>query len=220
MNILEAIAERHSVRRYTEQPIEGEILSELQNEIETCNAESGMRFQLIVNEPKAFASLLARYGHFTGVRNYIALVGEKRPDGEEICGYYGERIVLKAQMLGLRTCWAARTYAKIPGTFTVNKGEKLYCMIAVGYGENDGTEHRSKPISELCRIKGSVPDWFYPGMEAAVKAPTAMNQQKFMIGLDHGNVKATAGRGIHSKMDLGIVKYHFEQGAQRKIDWK
>ena len=124
MNIHEAIAERHSVRRYTEQPIEGEVLRELQNEIETCNAESGMRFQLVLDEPQAFSSFLARYGHFTGVRNYIALVGEKRKDSEEVCGYYGERIVLKAQMLGLRTCWAALTYKKIPGAFTVEKGEK------------------------------------------------------------------------------------------------
>ena len=60
-----------------------------------------------------------------------------------------------------------------------------------------------------------MPDWFRAGVEAAMTAPTAINQQKFMLTLmrDGATVKAAAGLGPYAKMDLGIVKYHFEIGA-------
>ena len=46
-------------------------------------------------------------------------------------------------------------------------------------------------------------------------APTAVNQQKFRIQLiDENKVRAvTSGLGALLKLDLGIVKYHFELGA-------
>lgn len=46
-------------------------------------------------------------------------------------------------------------------------------------------------------------------------APTAMNQQKFTFTLKGDKVRADAGLGFYAKVDLGIVKYHFELGAQR-----
>lgn len=58
-----------------------------------------------------------------------------------------------------------------------------------------------------------MPDWFKSGVEAALLAPTAMNQQKFTFALDGEKVSAKAGKGFYSKIDLGIAKYHFEIGA-------
>ena len=60
-----------------------------------------------------------------------------------------------------------------------------------------------------------LPDWFAAGMRAAQLAPTAMNQQKFLITLHEGNVvSAEATGGSYSGIDLGIVRCHFELGAQ------
>jgi len=112
MDVLTAIKTRHSVRSYTGKVIDNETLSELRAEIEACNKESGLHIQLIVNEPKAFEGMMAHYGKFRGVRNYIALVGRKDADFDEKSGYYGERIALKAQMLGLNTCWVAVSFSK------------------------------------------------------------------------------------------------------------
>ena len=56
-------------------------------------------------------------------------------------------------------------------------------------------------------------------MEAALLAPTAINQQKFHFTLDGDTVRAKAGLGPCAKIDLGIVKCHFEIGAQDG-DWK
>ena len=64
-----------------------------------------------------------------------------------------------------------------------------------------------------------MPVWFKKGMEAALLAPTAMNQQKFHFTLDGNVVTAKAGLGFYTKLDLGIVKCHFEIGAQGG-DWK
>ena len=221
MTTLDAIKVRHSVRQYTDQPIDGEILKALQEEIDACNRESGMHIQLVRNEPKAFAGFMAHYGNFKGVTNYVALVGKKGANLEETCGYFGERIVLKAQQLGLNTCWVALTYKKIAGAFDVNQGEKLAAVLSIGYGKTQGTVRSSKTAGQVSNAGSQTPDWFNAGVEAALLAPTAMNQQKFTLMYENGKVSAKAGNGFYTKMDLGIVKYHFEIGAGNgEWSWK
>lgn len=220
MEILEAMKNRHAVRSYTDRKIESEILAGLRSEIEACNKESGLHIQLVTDEPDAFGGFMAHYGKFSNVRNYIALIGEKYPSLDEKLGYYGERIVLKAQQLELNTCWVALTFSKGKCGAKINRGEKLVCVISVGYGTTQGVPHRSKPMEPLCKIDGEIPDWFRSGMEAVLLAPTATNQQKFLISLSGQTVKAEATGGFYSKVDLGIVKYHFEVGAgQENFTW-
>lgn len=215
MKTLEIMKQRHSVRQYTEQPIEQEKRMFLNKLISSINQEAGLHIQMIYDDPKCFDSFMAHYGKFTGVRNYIALVGEKSPKLDETLGYYGEKLVLQAQELGLNTCWVALTHGKSKAI--VNKGEKLVCLISVGYGVTQGTVHKSKPLPELCNHTGSMPDWFLNGMNAALLAPTAMNQQKFYFELlPDGTVKASCGSGFYTKLDLGIVKYHFEAVSGQK----
>ena len=135
MNLTEAMRERHSVRQYKNKPLENEVISALTAEMEACNQEGDLHIQLVSNEPKAFDGRMAHYGNFSGVTNYFALIGKKTPNLEEKCGYYGERLVLKAQQLGLNTCWVAMSYSKIKSAFVVANDEKLCLVIALGYGE-------------------------------------------------------------------------------------
>lgn len=213
MTLMEAMQARHSVRQYREEALRKEDAALLREEIEACNAESGLHIQLVCGEPKAFSGLLARYGKFSGVTNYIALVGKKGPDLSETCGYFGERIVLRAQQIGLNTCWAAMTYSKVLSAFSAGEGEKLCAVIAVGYGKTQGSGHRVKSLREVTEGEPPFPEWFVSGVEAALLAPTAMNQQKFRFALQGNRVSATAGSGFYTKLDLGIVKYHFAMGA-------
>lgn len=219
MNTLEAMKARHSVRQYNDRPIGEDIAALLGKEIDACNREGNLHIQLVTNEPNAFSGMMAHYGKFSGVRNYIALVGRKSSDLEERCGYYGERITLLAQSLGLNLCWVAMTFGKGAArkNLQIGAGEKLVAVIAAGYGLTDGVPHKSRPMKELCAADGPLPDWFKSGMEAAMLAPTAVNQQKFRITLSGDTVKAESLGGFYSKVDLGIVKYHFEIGAGRKI---
>lgn len=216
MDILEIMKARHSVRQYREKKIESGIREELTALVNECNRESGLNIQIIFDEPKCFDSMMAHYGKFSGVENYIALVGKKGANLDEKAGYYGEKLVLKAQELGLNTCWVAMTHGK--STAEIKKDEKLACIIALGYGTTQGEAHKSKPVEQLCNCASGMPDWFSKGMEAALLAPTAMNQQKFYITLENKTASVKAGKGFYTKMDLGIVKYHFEAATGRKLE--
>ena len=216
MDILEIMRARHSVRQYSGKKIENEKREALMALGKECNREGGLNIQIIFDEPKCFDSLMAHYGKFSGVENYIAIVGKKGDDLEEKAGYYGEKLVLKAQELGLNTCWVAMTHGK--STAEIKKGEKLACIIALGYGAVQGAAHKDKPIGQLCNCGADMPDWFAKGMEAVMLAPTAMNQQKFYFTLAGEKVSAKAGKGFYTKMDLGIVKYHFEAVTGRKVE--
>lgn len=215
MELLEIMQNRHSVRQYTDQAIEAEKRSVLNALAEEINRETDLHIQIVYDEPNCFDSFLAHYGKFDGVRNYIALVGKKSPQTEELLGYYGEKLVLKAQEAGLNTCWVALTHGKSKAT--IERGEKLFCLISLGYGATQGTAHKNKPLQDVCNYTDSTPEWFINGVNAALLAPTAMNQQKFFFELtSDGNVKATAGSGFYTKLDLGIAKYHFEAASGKK----
>ena len=221
MEIIQAMKNRHSVRQYIDKPIDPQVLQALQAEIDFCNKQAQLHIQLVTNEPKAFDSFMAHYGKFSGVTNYIALIGKKSAKLDELCGYYGEHLVLKAQQLGLNTCWVAMSYKKIPDAFSVEKDEKLTVVIALGYGKNQGVAHKSKSAQAVSNISDSSPEWFKSGIEAALLAPTAMNQQRFTLTYENGKVSAAAGLGFYTKLDLGIVKYHFELGAGKEnFTWK
>ena len=222
MTLQEAMTARHSVRQYLDKPIEAEKIEELKALIDECNREGGTHLQLVTNEPKAFTGGMAKYGKFSGINNYIAVVGKKGDDTN--LGYWGEKVVLHAQMIGLNTCWVGLTFSKQPDTYQILDGEKLQCVIALGYGANQGVQHKLKPIEDFVEVSGPMPEWFRKGMEAAMLAPTAVNQQKFRFLLRDGNrVEAQARFSIigYAKIDLGIAKYHFEVGAGKEnFEWE
>lgn len=215
MNIMEAIKARHSVRQYKDIPIDESAAEKLRSIIDDCNKESGLNIQLILDDPECFNTFLAHYGKFKNANNYIAIVGNSKLDDlDELAGYYGQKIVLEAQMLGMNTCWVAGTYGKGKCKADKTSDEKIVCVIAIGYGENEGTKHRSKPLEKLCTVKKeNMPSWFKKGMLAAILAPTAVNQQKFFIDIDKEEAVITAKGGPMTKIDLGIVRYNFEAAS-------
>lgn len=216
MDIIEAIRSRHSVRHYSQRNIEPEKIAKLNELVENYNNVSGLHIQLVTQEPRSFGeSIMARYGKFSGVTSYFAMIGPKSNKLDELVGYYGEKLVLEAQMMGLNTCWVGLSYKKISSVLTIADGEKLVCVIAVGYGANQGVAHNNKSPNKVSTTDvRQAPSWYQRGIACALLAPTAINQQKFRFTLHEGNrVSVKAGIGFYSKVDLGIVKYHFEIGA-------
>lgn len=216
MTLKEAVGQRHSVRQYIDKPLTEDVRRELSAFLAELNDESGLNMQLVCDEGKAFDSFMAHYGKFSGVKNYIALVGKKSGDLQEKCGYFGQKAALRAQQLGLNTCWVALTYKKVKGAFNIGKGEKLVIVIALGYGATCGTAHHSKSMEEV--FDGDInaaPQWFKEGAKAALLAPTAMNQQKFKLLLNGDKWEVKAFKGFYTKIDAGIVKCNFEIGADK-----
>ena len=208
MTLNEAILTRHSVREYTDAPLTAEQVETLNNDIIRCNREGNIHLQLVTNEPNCFQAEKPHYGKFRSVRNYIALIGLRGKNLDERLGYFGEQVVLLAQTLGLNTCWVGLTYKKTPDALRMEKGEVLRGVIALGVGVTQGVQHKSKSFEAVTEGK-DFPDWFCKGVEAALLAPTAINQQKFRFKWD-GGVSVKAGIGFFAHMDLGIVASHFE----------
>ena len=221
MTLQQAIQARHSVRAYKLQPLEDAHARALEEKIAELNREGRLHIQLIQNEPKAFLGPFARYGKFRGVTNYLVMAGVKADDLDDRIGYYGEQLVLFAQTLGLNTCWVGLSYTKIPGTYVLNDGEVIQAYISIGYGETQGVTHKIKRIDQVSNVSEDTPDWFRRGVEAALLAPTAINQQKFsfeFLPAEDGQLpRVLAKRHFslvgYTQMDLGIAKYHFEIGA-------
>ena len=226
MTLQEAITARHSVRKYIDKEIPADIVTVLQDKIAEYNKVGNLNIQLVLNETRAFTGMLS-YGSFSGVRNYFVMVGKKGADLDERVGYYGEQLVLLAQTLGLNTCWVGLSYRKVPEAYNVGKDEKLACMIALGYGETQGVSHKIKTIEQVSNASDITPSWFKKGVEAALLAPTAVNQQKFSfehVGVKNNRHQIRAKKGFsmigYTKMDLGIARYHFEIGAgEVNFDW-
>lgn len=226
MTLLEAIDARHSVRRYISRPLEREAVDCLRAKIDECNSKGNLHIQLVLNERKGFSGMLA-YGSFSGVENYIVMAGRRADDLDERVGYYGEQIVLLAQQLGLGTCWAGLSYRKVKGAYALDSEEKVACMISLGYPDDAGRKHKCKSVEDVSNASVSTPEWFEQGVRAALKAPTAVNQQKFYIeyaGVKDGRHCVCARRLFsvvgYTSMDLGIVKLHFEIGAGKdNFEW-
>lgn len=234
----DTVKQRHAVRNYIDKEIDPEIITQLQDCVDECNKDGDMHIQLVCNEPRAFAGFMAHYGKFNNVKNYFALIGPKTPSLDEKAGYYGAKLMLTSQSLGLNTCCVYLTYKKISDAFIVNDNEKLVCVIALGYGAEEGKPHNSKTFTDVvvqneyipewlnasidtAEMGEDVPEWFRNGVEMALLAPTAMNQQKFEFMIEGNTVLAIPGFGVCTKIDLGIVKYFFEIGAGKEnFSWK
>lgn len=224
----EAILARHSVREYTGSALTEAEVNALRTLIDETNKASGLHIQLVTNESRAFSGM-ASYGKFKGVSNYVVMAGRKSADLEEKTGYYGEQIVLAAQTMGLNTCWVGMTYKKVKESYTLSEDEKVVCLIAIGHGATQGKAHKTKTPEAVSNATADSPEWFKKGVAAALLAPTALNQQKFRIELTNvgegGLPTVSAQRRFsmagYTRIDLGIVKCHFEIGAGKEnFAWK
>ena len=216
MNELEAIRQRHSVRQYRPDRIEEEKTSLLKAKIDELNAKGGLHLQFIEDADKTYNKLFNRVSGLGSAPSVIACVGKDDKSLDQRAGYYGEKLVLYAQTLGLNTCWTG-TFNRKTITADVPESERLVISIAIGYGKDQGKAHKSKSKEQVSEASGQRPEWFEKGLEAALLAPTAINQQKFLIKLNGDeSVEFIDKGGPFSQVDIGIVKCHFEIGSGKK----
>lgn len=219
VNLLEAMHRRHAVRAYTDEPIDAHVCGDLRALITTLNKEGDVRMRLATDEPDAFGNALLHYGVFKNVRNYVAIGTDETGGWEERCGYYGAHVLLRATQLDLDTCWVGLSFSKHKAQqhAKLDEDSKVRFAIALGHGVTHGRPSRSKTYGQVASVEGGipVPTWFERGVEAALLAPSALNQQRFTFRLeaDGRSVAADPGIGPYTKTDLGIAKYFFEIGA-------
>lgn len=225
MELIDAIDIRCSRRKYTNEAIPDEKLKSLQELIEEVNKEGNLHLQLVLKDGRAFQSIKKSYGLFSGVENYIGLVGKEDKLLREKIGYFGERLVLEATSLGLGTCWVGGTFDKDACPCKLEAGEILIGVIAIGNVPKEhtfkekvilkATHRKTKAAEEMYEAEGVVPDWFKAGMKAVQKAPSAINKQPVKFYYKNSSVTAkVSGDKDHEEIDLGIAKLHFEIGAK------
>lgn len=216
MTEMEAIRQRHSVRSYQNRKIEAEKAAQLNELIARCNQEGNLNLQLLEDAGGTFSRMLSKFMGLGSAPSVIACIGPDDDTLDERIGYYGQKIVLFAQTLGLNTCWAG-TFSEKNTPANRTPGDRLPIVIAIGYGVNSGRIRKSKTADDV--VAGGMngkPEWFRRGVEAALLAPTAINQQKFEIALKNdGSVEITDKGGVLSRIDKGIVTYNFEVGAKQ-----
>lgn len=217
MSEIDAIKERHSVRNYEAKKIEADKVEKIRARIEELNKEGNLHLQFMEDAGKTYNKLFNKVAGLGSAPSVIACVGIDDETLEQRVGYYGEKLVLFIQELGLNTCWAGTFNEKNIGA-EVGDGEKLVISIAVGYGKDKGKPHKSKSPEQVIEAKGDRPYWFNKGVDMALLAPTAINQQKFTIRLNEDeSVDFVDKGGIFSQVDLGIVRCHFEIGAEKSF---
>lgn len=224
MTILEAMDERRSRRLYSSQPIEPAVVTRLLEFIEAYNAESGMSIRFVEDGSAAFSSFRKSYGLFSGVRSLLVLAGpEQEPHLKEKAGYYGEKLVLQATMLGLGTCWVGGTFDSKHIQEQLSMGEALVGVIPIGYVETLSFKEKmvhqmvagkSKSVEQLLQSESKVPSNILDGIKAAQKAPSAANKQPVRFQYINEILTVyTNDDGKFNLVDLGIVKAHFELAA-------
>ena len=217
MSGLDAIKNRHSVRNYEAKKIEADKVEKIRAKIEELNKEGNLHLQFMEDAGKTYNKLFNKVAGLGSAPSVIACVGIDDETLEQRVGYYGEKLVLFIQELGLNTCWAGTFNEKNIGA-EVGDGEKLVISIAVGYGKDKGKPHKSKSLEQVIEAKGDRPYWFNKGVDMALLAPTAINQQKFTIRLNEDeSVDFVDKGGIFSQVNLGIVRCHFEIGAEKSF---
>lgn len=218
MTLQEAMKECHMVRKYKDKEISPDILEKLNTNIQQNNEKYGLAMELRVNDTSAFNAVI-KLILAKGVKNFLVLSGIDAPDLDEKLGYCGADFMLHAQMLGLNTWWVGGTFNR--GKLNADAdGNKVIGVIAFGYGESQGKQHKSKTYDDVAVYEGKTPIWFFDGVEAALLAPTALNKQVFSITGKDGKVKISCNNGIFTGADLGLVKYHFELGAgKNNFQW-
>lgn len=226
MITVETIRERHSVREYDGKPLARVEFDALGAVVEECARESGLDIQLVGDNPEAF-NVIARFGLIRGCRTHVAFVVDDAKAGDvgedEAIGYWGQKIVLAAQDMGLNTCWCALCSRK-KSRAVVAPGKKIRLIIAVGHGKTQGFTRKTKSVEALSSVEcAKAPAWFAAAMEAAQLAPTAMNNQNFKITLlsDGKTVRIDAPQSGLNVIDEGIVRCNFEIAANEAgADWR
>jgi len=214
------------VREYDGKPLSWAEFDALGAVVEECARECGLDIQLVGDNPEVF-NVIARFGLIRGCRTHVAFVvddGKARGvAADEAIGYWGQKIVLAAQDMGLNTCWCVLC-SRRKSRAVVAPGKKIRLIIAVGHGKTQGFTRKTKSVEALSSVEcAKAPAWFAAAMEAAQLAPTAMNNQNFKITLlsDGKTVRIDAPQSGLNVIDEGIVRCNFEIAANEAgADWR
>ena len=232
-----AISSRHSVRTFTDHPVERRALAALRGFCEALPAREVARIVVLDEVPSSLFTgvLIGSYGRVIGAQSAFLVVGDLRnPVVQVSMGYLGEAVVLQAVSTGLGTCWIAGSFKRgvAAGLAELDSNERVFAISPLGYPKQRPRRgerllkaavgaHRRRPINEIGPglEAGDWPDWAAEGVRLARIAPSAANRQPWKFDLRGDSVTVSVvEKGVEGSisrlLDIGIAMLHFEVGAR------
>lgn len=238
---LDLLQKRHSVRSYTSDSLSSEIINTLKSEITYINShESGLNFQLCLNDSAAFEGFKRSYGAFRNVKNYLAAVIDPSFDNAlERAGYFAEQFVIKCTEMGLGTCFVGGTFSRENVGARMEVYEKLPFVVTFGNPEENKTTVIGRISRSLLHLSNKKIRDFYDGddfeyqnalakfpwlstaLDALACAPSSLNKQpvRLKMVINESLPEIIAFSKNNSIVDLGIAKYNIASIIPGKWDW-
>lgn len=239
---LDLLKKRHSVRSFTTDPIDPDIIKSLKSAVTMINThEAGAHFQIVTDDDAPFKGFSHSYGFFRNPRNYIACVMDMSfPDAMERAGYFAQELVMKCVESGLGTCYVGGTYNASGTDIQIRADWKLLFLILFGYpGGKDRTVARM--MMKMAHRHDRTPEQFftgdeksleqavalYPqlpvGLEALACSPSSLNKQPVRVRFADGDNNSLEicvdPSNPKNLIDLGIAKYNFSFATGIAVDW-
>ena len=137
MSISKEMRDRHTVRRYTTEPLLESTATQLNERVRRLNEEHATDIRLVRGDSSCL-NLLAKLFLSKNVRNYLVMAGTDGPGIEERLGWCGADLMLFAQELGLNSWFVGGTYSPKRAARAAGVNGKIVGVIALGYGTTQG----------------------------------------------------------------------------------
>lgn len=211
-SIVQTIQTRSSWRTFQRNPLEAQLLKEIEQMIATKIPgpfERATRFQLLFAEGENQTALqgLRTYGFIKGASAFVAGAVEQGQYDLEEYGYQLEYRILKLTQMGLQTCWLGGTFSqsKFAARIQLQKGEVLPAITPLGIA----LEKRRTFDQVVRKVAQSAQrrDWeelffntdlepltpemagdFSDALEALRLAPSSNNKQPWRVVMDQGRL--------------------------------
>jgi nitroreductase len=231
-----AINNRRSRRQYDPaKAIPEHVLTDLQTVCAEFRPFPQARAELITEHcDEVFKGIIGAYGKIKCAQAFIAFIGDISDDHvQEMVGYIGEGLVLEATALQLATCWVGGFFRPeiVASLVKMEPNEKILGVTPVGYATalesfeekimtGFGRTHKRKPLPSLVSglEESKWPVWIKPSLEAAKKAPSAINRQPWHFHVGPAAVTVSVRTGgpefnVSKRLDCGIAMLHIEVAA-------
>lgn len=237
---LQAIKQRYSTRKFNNQPVQNtDIIS-----LEECEAMLDAMYGNVrirmekLEDNSLFSGLGAVVGGINGAPYAAAFIGKANdPNVRFDIGMAGEKFILHATALGLKTCWVGGGFNKRVAyrMFSVDKDEEIFAICPIGHSDAPPSTYHSqrKPLAEIADLQqlASLPHDFTQAIEHARVAPSSINRQCWYFDAAENGITVSLAKNasmlVASKMlliDLGIAASHIEiymaEKAGIKGEWE
>lgn len=224
MKLTEVIYRRKSVRSYTNEPVNAEILQKIEEFVAGAKPlypEIKVKMEIVNrNQVKCICPWTTP--------QLITIFSEKKPGYLENAGFIFQQLDLYLQSIGIGTCWLGMGKLEAEDVFEEQRKGDLEYVMMIAFGEPKGKalrdgkeEFKRKSLAEIA----DVPD---DKLEPARYAPSSVNSQPWYFAHENDKIHVYCGhKGLLSKklgstnqLDMGIALAHMYVANQETFKFE